>query len=133
MSPRDGLPLMDGRVPYLLIATTDDAERLRGGLVLACAEAALGGTVRLFLQLDAVVLLASPLSAPRDGVHAAHGLPTLAALLDDALELGVRVIACQSGLALADLTPAQLDSRIEQGGPVGVLAATGVAERVMIV
>ncbi|HEX7819977.1 MAG TPA: peroxiredoxin [Sphingobium sp.] len=124
--------MTDIRPPLLLIATTDDAERLRGGLLLACAEAALGGTVRLFLQLDAVTLLRPPLSAPRDVAHGAHGLPTLAALLDDALELGVAVIACQSGLALADLTPALLDSRIAVGGPVGILAAAGPGERIMI-
>lgn len=121
-----------GRPPLLLIAITDDAERLRGGLVLACAEAALGGTVRLFLQLDAVMLLRPPVQAPRDAVHAAHGLPTLAALLDDALELGVAVIACQSGLALADLTADRLDARIHPGGPVGVLAQSGAGERVTI-
>ncbi|MCE7795753.1 peroxiredoxin [Sphingobium sufflavum] len=124
--------MTDSRPPLLLVATTDDGERLRGGLTLACAEAALGGSVRLFLQLDAVALLRPPLSAPRDAAHAAHGLPTLAVLLDDALELGVALVACQSGLALAGLDASLLDSRIAPGGPVGVLAATGAGERLVI-
>lgn len=122
-----------GRVPLLLIATTDDAERLRGGLTVACAEAALGGAVRLFLQLDAVALLRAPVMAPRDALHAAQGLPGLAQLLDDALELGVEVIACQSGLALAGLEALALDPRIGTGGPVGVLAASHAGERLVLV
>ncbi len=123
----------DARTPLLLVATTDDAERLRGGLTLACAEAALGGAVRLFLQLDAVALLRPPIAAPRDAAHMAQGLPTLAALLDDALELGVAVIACQSGLALAGLAADALDPRIAAGGPVGVLAASEAGERLAVV
>ncbi|MFT3966639.1 MAG: peroxiredoxin [Sphingobium sp.] len=112
---------------------TDDAERLRGGLTLACAEAALGGSVRLFLQLDAVAMLRPPLVAPRDALHAAQGLPGLAALLDDALELGVTVIACQSGIALAGLAAEALDPRIEMGGPVGVLAGNSADERLVLI
>ena len=71
-----------------LIVLSDDAERLRGALVLALTQMALGAQVRLFLQLDAVRLLAPPLSAPRDADHAAHGLPGLAALIEEALDAG---------------------------------------------
>jgi predicted peroxiredoxin len=120
------------RPPLLLIATTDDAERLRGALTIACAEAALGGSVRLFLQLDAVALLRPDTPAPRDDVHRACGLPTLTALIDDALDLGVHIVACQSGLALAGMDAGELDPRITAGGPVGVLAAAGSSQRVVI-
>jgi predicted peroxiredoxin len=121
------------RRPLLLIATTDDAERLRGALTLACSEMALGGTVRLFLQLDAVALLRPPITAPRDEAHAAEGLPVLTALLDNALALGVEVIACQSGLALAGMAVDALDPRIDMGGPVGVLAGHDGDERLVVV
>jgi len=121
------------RRPLLLIATTDDAERLRGALTVACAEAALGGAARLFLQLDAVALLRAPIAAPRDAAHAAQGLPMLAALLDNALALGVEVIACQSGLTLAGIEADSLDPRIEMGGPVGVLAGHDERERLVLV
>lgn len=125
--------MSDQRCPLLLIATTDDAERLRGALTVACAEAALGGAARLFLQLDAVALLRPPITAPRDAAHVAQGLPVLAALLDNALALGVEVIACQSGLALAGLEAQALDPRIEMGGPVGVLAGHDARERLVLV
>ena len=61
-----------------IVILSEDAERLRGALMLALAHMALGGEARLFLQLDAVRLLAPPISAPRDADHAAHGLPSLA-------------------------------------------------------
>ncbi|MBH1998135.1 MAG: DsrE family protein [Sphingomonadaceae bacterium] len=107
--------------PLRIIATTADAERLRGALVLAAAQAALGGDVAIFLQLDAVALLRAPVGGPRDAAHQAAGLPSLAALIDDALELDVRLIACQSGLALHGMSVADLPGPIDIGGPIGFL------------
>ena len=67
--------------PLTIIVTTPDAERLRGALTLAAAQAALGGGATLFLQLDAVALLRAPVAAPRDGAHRQAGLPSLPMLL----------------------------------------------------
>lgn len=124
--------MADSRPPLLVIATTSDAERLRGALTVACTEAALGGTVRLCLLLDAVALLREPVVAPRDDVHAANGLPRLVALIDDALDLGVGIIACQSGLALAGIDATDLDPRITTGGPMTALAWTSADDRIVI-
>ena len=121
------------RQPLLLIVMAQDAERLRGALTLACAEAALGGVAGVFLQLDAVALLKPPLAAPNDAAHVAQGLPGLATLVGDALDLGVGIIVCQSGLALAGLDVRALDPRVETGGPVGVLAACGPGVRLAVV
>jgi predicted peroxiredoxin len=107
--------------PLILIVTAPDAERLRGALTLAAAQAALGGAAGLFLQLDAVALLRAPIAAPCDAAHRAAGLPDLATLLDDAGGLGVTLTACQSGLALAGMTAADLPAGVEIGGPVGLL------------
>jgi predicted peroxiredoxin len=104
-----------------IIAATADAERLRGALVLAAAQAALGGDAAIFLQLDAVALLRAPIVAPNDGAHQAAGLPSLVMLIDDALALGVRLTACQSGLALHGLTMADLPDAVDMGGPIGFL------------
>ena len=90
-----------------LIVLSDDAERLRGALVLALTQMALGAQV------------------PRDADHAAHGLPGLAALIEEALDAGVSVIACQSGLALAGLDVSVLDPRITVGGPLSFMQALG--------
>lgn len=123
----------DSRPPLLLVVVGDDAERLRGALTLACAEAALGGAVRVLLQLDAVSLLRPPVKGPRDAAHEAQGLPGLAAMVGDALGLGVRIMVCQSGLALAGLDVRAIDPRIGVGGPVGVLAESVLGERLAVV
>tara|TARA_R110000787_G_scaffold141196_3_gene254675 strand:- start:48 stop:413 length:366 start_codon:yes stop_codon:yes gene_type:complete len=116
-----------------MIVLSDDAERLRGALMLAMAHAALDGEARLFLQLDAVRLLAPPIAAPRDADHAAAGLPSLASLLEEALESGVSVLACQSGLALANIRTADLDPRIAAGGPISFLQSIGAKDRLLTV
>lgn len=125
--------MTEARVPLLLVVVSDDAERLRGALTLASAEAALGGSVRVFLQLDAVAVLRPPVSGPRDAAHEAQGLPKLATLIGEALDLGVVMVACQSGLALAGLDVRAIDPRITTGGPVVMLAASAPDERVAVV
>jgi len=120
------------RPPLLIIAGSADGERLRAALTLACAEAALGSAASVFLMLDAVALLAPPISAPRDAAHAACGLPTLFALIDDALDLGVSLAVCQSGLALAGMQADALDPRIIPSGPVAILAANPAEARLLL-
>ncbi|WP_340264887.1 DsrE family protein [Sphingobium mellinum] len=114
-----------------IIVATADAERLRGALVLAAGQAALGGRASLFLQLDAVTLLRTPISTPRDEAHAAAGLPTLAALIEDAVALGVSLLACQSGLALAGITADALPAGVEASGPLSFLQATSDEARLI--
>lgn len=111
---------------------TDDAERFRGALVLAVAHAALGGKARLFLQLDAVRLLAPAIAAPRDADHVAAGLPALAALLEEAFGSGVEIIACQSGLAMAGHSAWDLDPRVETGGPISFLQSCDADDHLLI-
>lgn len=111
---------------------TADAERFRGALMLAAAQAALGGEAALFLQLDAVTLLRAPVSAPRDDAHSRAGMPGLAALLAEAMALGVAVSACQSGLALAEISAEELPDGVEAGGPVAFLQATADGARLIV-
>ncbi|MFC3442600.1 DsrE family protein [Sphingobium rhizovicinum] len=116
-----------------IIVTTDDAERLRGALMLAAAQAALGGAATLFLQLDAVALLRAPIVAPRDDRHQAAGLPSLAALIAETLALDVAIIACQSGMALASMTTSDLPDGVQIGGPIGLLGQLDDKARLLLV
>jgi predicted peroxiredoxin len=116
-----------------MIVATPDAERFRGAILLAAAQAALGGAATLFLQLDAVVLLRAPITAPRDEAHGASGLPSLAMLLADATALGVRIIACQSGMALCGLSADDLPDGVLAGGPVGLLQQAGPEDQLLFV
>ena len=67
------------------------------------------------------MLLAPPPRSPDDDRYRAAGQPTLAQMLDEALALDVKLICCQSGLAMADA----LDPRIEIGGLVGLFGSLG--------
>jgi predicted peroxiredoxin len=118
--------------PLRIIVTTVDAERLRGALVLACAQAALGGAAAIFLQLDAVALLHPPIAAPQDETHRTAGLPDLATLLTEAQALGVTISACQSGLALCAMTADALPPGVDVGGPLRFLQATGDDARLLL-
>ncbi len=115
-----------------ILLPTADAERFRGALVIAAAQAALGGAATIFLQLDAVALLRAPIAGPQDGRHSANGLPGLAALLDDAMALGVVIIACQSGMALCGLSADALPRGVQAGGPISFLQQTADDARLLM-
>lgn len=105
--------------------STADPVRLRTALTLAAATRALGGTARLFLHEAAAALTVGPYETRTDANRVEHGLPTLQQAWDTALDLGTEIIACQTGLAMANVDAVTLDGRIIVGGLVGVLAAAG--------
>lgn len=96
--------------------------RLHAALTLACAAAALGRPVRLFFHGEAVAALQPGRRWQGDATYAPAGLPSLAELLQSALDLGAHVIACQSGLQLCGLTPTSLAEGIETAGMIAFMA-----------
>lgn len=86
----------------ILIVATTDPQRFDAAVALAAAEAALGGAALVYLHRGAVALMGE-------------------AVLHSAMDGGVRVIACQTGLAEAGLDLTRFDARIEGGGMVGLL------------
>lgn len=124
--------MRDGNMRALtIIVATPDPERFRGALMLAAAQAALGGAARIFLQLDAVALLRLPIAAPRDAGHEAAGLPPLKDLLEEARSLGVQLSACQSGMSLAGLSIADLPAGTDVTGPIALLQKLEEDERLV--
>jgi predicted peroxiredoxin len=88
---------------------------------LAISQAALGGRVRLYAHEHAVTMLAP--GVDDDGATlAAAGLPDRPALLALAVDAGVTLIACQTGLALAGLAIDALATGVIAGGLMGLLA-----------
>jgi hypothetical protein len=87
-----------------IIVVSADAQRFAAALAIASAHAALGGQARVYLHDAAVGCL----------------LPTSA--LGTALELGVILIACQTGLADAAIP---LPAGVDAGGLVSLLAELG--------
>ncbi|AGH50776.1 hypothetical protein G432_15290 [Sphingomonas sp. MM-1] len=115
-----------------IVVATADGERFRTALMMALAQTALGGTARLFLQEGAVALLLPDEVAEDAARYAAAGLPARAAIFADALDAGVAITACQSGLALIGATADRFDPRIEWGGMIGLLQSLGQDRLVVI-
>ena len=107
----------------IVVAGTDPA-RLHAALTVAAAWAALDRPARLFLQAEAVGLL-RPGRDPGETGKGATGLPSLTELLAESQAIGVTIIACQSGLALAGMSAEDLPAGVESGGLVGFLAERG--------
>jgi predicted peroxiredoxin len=93
-----------------IIVATGDPERFRAALEVAAANAALGHGTRLFLQSNAVPLLRpNREEAGRE-------------LLGEAIALGAAVTVCQSGLAMAGMSAAELPAGVETGGLIELLS-----------
>jgi predicted peroxiredoxin len=97
-------------VPLAIIVSADGA-RLATALTLAAAAAALRRSVTMLFDGASVTALAAP-------------DPLLAAALD----LGVRVTACQTGLADTGMSAADLPPGVTSGGMVAFLAQAGDAQ-----
>ncbi len=110
----------------LLISGTQ--ERAHYALILATAAAAIGRPVTLFATNEGChALLKDPSSLadfPRDAAMQSRGVAGLADLRTAAIDLGVRLIACEAGLRMAGLDPAALLPAVEVAGVVTWLEAT---------
>ncbi len=108
-----------------IILTGDDAEKLYSALLIAAAIAAAGANSRIFCEGLSAALLLDDKSARHDSERRANGLPTLAELREEAHALGVRLIACQGGMALAGLRIGQLGPAVEAGGLTSLMTRLG--------
>ena len=102
---------MQGR---LAIVVSGTGPRLTTALTLATAAAALGRDVAMLF----------------DGASV-NALPAPDALLAAALDLGVRAVACQTGLAEAGIAATDLPAAVTTGGMVSFLADAGEAQIVL--
>lgn len=114
-----------------LVIASGDGTRLYAAFETAMAAAALGARVRIFVQGEAVALLRAPVGFAGDAARRAAGQPDLAQMIEEAAAMEVELIACQSGLALAGLTAADIVPEARMGGLVGFLAAMDREERLV--
>ncbi|HEX8401257.1 MAG TPA: DsrE family protein [Allosphingosinicella sp.] len=112
----------------IMVATADPA-RFHAALSLAAAQAALGGNARLYLHGEAVALLTKSDEGSR---YAQAGMPGLTELREEAAALGVTILACQSGFALAGLDLSDAGPAVEAGGLIRLLGALGDDRLVVI-
>ena len=98
----------------LAIVVSGTGPRLATALTLAAAAAALGRPVAMLFDGASVAALVRP-----------------DALLAAALDLEVRITACQTGLADAGIAANELPPGVTTGGMVGFLATVGDAQIVL--
>ena len=111
----------------LLISGTH--ERAHFAFVLAAGAAALGRPVVLFATNEGCRALCSDWSglaeSGRDAAVRARGVAGIGELRDSAVELGVRLIACEAGLRIDAIAPALLLPGVEVAGVASFLEACG--------
>jgi peroxiredoxin family protein len=118
----------------LLLSVTH--ERVHAAFSLAAASAALGRPTILFATAAGIRALLAEASAnadvARDTVLESRGVAGLATLRAAALELGVRLLACDAALKAEALEPAALLPAVELSGLATFLAAVGAGQIVSI-
>lgn len=110
----------------LLISATH--ERAHYAFVLAAGGAALGRKVVVFATNEGCRALCTDWSglqdAGRDAGVRAHGAAGIGELRESAVELGVRLIACESGLRSAAIDASRLLPQVEVAGVASFLQLT---------
>lgn len=122
--------------PLGVLLLSGSHDRVHYAFVLASGAAAIGRTVVLFASNRGCLGLAADWSglddAPRDVQVRAAGVAGLDDLREACLELGVRMIACESGLKAEQIDPASLLPPVEVAGVVTFLSAVGTGQIVTI-
>ena len=115
-----------------IIVASADGAHFYAALETAAAAAALGRPARIFLQGEAAALLRTPVSFDGDAARRAVGQPDLASLIAEAMAMDVRLIVCQSGMALAGMTASELVPQVRAGGLVSFLSEMGSDDRLVV-
>ena len=137
---------IEGAADLGVIVFSGTFERVHYALVLATSAVAVGGRATLFFTHDAVRSLVEgdgwrllpaaggALGGEVDEGYARRGVATFGELLEAAVALDVRVIACEMGLRVARLARADLrsDVPIEVAGVVTLLADPAAGRLVFI-
>lgn len=114
--------------PVAIILCEDRHARALAALSLACALAALGRAVVVFASGAAVNVLRQEACWPEDEILSASGCATVCELLVSAHELGVRFMACESGMHATRTSPDALHAFAMIGGLLGLFHGQPDAE-----
>ena len=110
--------------PLGILLISGGAERAHYAFVLAAGAAALGRPVVVFATNEGTRALCADI-ARLDDVPRPAGVAGLAELRAASVELGVRLIACETGMLMAGIAPSALLDGVEVAGVATFLAAVG--------
>lgn len=115
-----------------IVVAGPDGARFYAALEMAMAAAALGKTVRVFLQGEAAALLRTPVGHNGDAARRAAGQPGLAELVAEAAAMEIALLVCQSGMALAGLAAGDLVPQARPSGLVSFMVGAEADDRLII-
>ena len=122
--------------PLGILLLSDSHERAHYAFVMATGAAALGRTVILFATNGGCRALLTDWSALKDADRdvrvVASGVAGLDVLRDAAMELGVRLLACEAGLRSEHLDARDLLPSVAVAGVATFLEAVGVGQMVSL-
>lgn len=111
--------------PFAVLLISGAHERAHYAFVLAAAAAAMGRPALVFATNEGCrALTLAPPDAATEAALRTKGVATLAELRDACAELGVRLLACDAGLRIAGLDPAELLPGVEVAGIPTLLDAS---------
>jgi predicted peroxiredoxin len=123
---------MSALQPLTLVIAEPRDERVWAALSLAATAAAQGRKVAIFLSGPAAEIGLRSHHAPGDSKRSAYCVATVAELFNSCIELGVRIIACQTGLHLIEQSAHDLHIAVEAGGMMSALAANADAQIIVV-
>ena len=123
---------MPERQAFGVLLISGGHERGHYAFVLATAAAALGREAVLFATNAGITALAKKTDETEERRLRDIGVATLAELRDAAVDLGVRQIACEAGLRIAQLSAEMLLPGVEVAGVATFLASVGQGQIVTI-
>jgi uncharacterized protein len=123
-------PLLSARSDSLgILLLSGASSRIHAALMLATTAAALGRHVVLFATDAGVSALLAEAAAGQEPAEEARrralGIATCAELRAAAVELGVRLIACETALRLAGIAASSRAPCVEVAGMATLLGAAG--------
>lgn len=110
--------------PLGILLISGGAERAHYTFVLAAGAAALGRRVVVFATNEGTRALCADV-AHLDGMARPEGVAGLADLRAASVELGVRLIACETGMLMAGIAASALLGGVEVAGVATFLDAVG--------
>jgi predicted peroxiredoxin len=111
----------------LLIADTTE-EKFWSALSFACASAALGKNVSLFLSGAAAIFARDSYPWTQDADIIACGAPSIAELLVNLTALEIPLFVCQTGMAMRNVTAGELRPTATPYGLIGWLRDNAQAQ-----
>ena len=119
-----------------IVLAAGELPRAHAAFLLAAGAAALGRSVVMFATGDGVLALCEDWSglarADKDAVWRQRGVAGFDELRQACVELGVRMIACESGLRGAAIDPAALMRGVDCDGMASFLEATREAQLISL-